>query len=184
MCIITLLVIRWHLARENRRRDMEPRDHTYDDNWVEIMRDDGTVERVKVPKVLTPARFILWHTYVVSRRCAVGVLGSHGHSKPRFSLCFVALSLVSRGGVPPSTQRTDPSSFFCVEFTVAEGGGLLSDITCSCRIRKPPDPCAHNAITESLPSLGTARHSHEHPSLGCVEVMSSLVPRIQTYHSY
>ena len=54
VCIITLLVIRWHLARENRRRDLEPRDHTYDDNWVEIIRDDGTIEKVKVPKVFTP----------------------------------------------------------------------------------------------------------------------------------
>ena len=54
VCIITLFIIRWHLARENRRRDLEPRDHTYDDNWVEIMRDDGTVEKVKVPKVFTP----------------------------------------------------------------------------------------------------------------------------------
>ena len=53
-CIITLLVIRWHLARENRRRDLEPRDHTYDDNWVEMIRDDGTVEKIQVPKVFTP----------------------------------------------------------------------------------------------------------------------------------
>ena len=51
VCIITLLVIRWYLARENRRRDLEPRDHTYDDNWVELMRDDGTVEKVRIPKV-------------------------------------------------------------------------------------------------------------------------------------
>ena len=56
VCIIALSVIRWILARENRRRDLEPRDHTYDDNWVEIARDDGTVEKVKVPKVFTLAR--------------------------------------------------------------------------------------------------------------------------------
>ena len=77
VCIITLLVIRWHLARENRRRDLEPRDHTYDDTWVEMVRDDGTVEKIKVPKV-----FIYTHSmlgYVLC--CAIGVLGSHRHSK-------------------------------------------------------------------------------------------------------
>ena len=59
VCIVTLLAIRWHLARENRRRDLELRDQTYDDNWVEMMSDDGTIEKVKVPKVFTPVRFVL-----------------------------------------------------------------------------------------------------------------------------
>jgi len=78
VCIITLLVIRWYLAGENRRRDLEPRDHTYDENWVEVVRDDGTVEKVKIPKV-----FIYTHSMVGYVLCsAIGVLGPHGYSKP------------------------------------------------------------------------------------------------------
>ena len=73
VCIIALLAIRWHLASENRRRDLEPHDHTYDENWVEMVRDDGTVEKVKVPKVFIYTRSILGYV----SRSAVGVLGSH-----------------------------------------------------------------------------------------------------------
>jgi ACS family allantoate permease-like MFS transporter len=50
ICIGILLIIRWHLARENKRRDREPVDHSYDEVYIERERA-GVIERVKVAKV-------------------------------------------------------------------------------------------------------------------------------------
>ena len=50
MCMAFLLSIRILLARENRRRDAEPRDTTYDDVYVEVMLPDGTRVERKVEK--------------------------------------------------------------------------------------------------------------------------------------
>ncbi|KAF9255327.1 MFS general substrate transporter [Marasmius fiardii PR-910] len=45
-----LLFIRFHLARENKRRDEEPYDDTYDDVWIERVNGKGETERVRVEK--------------------------------------------------------------------------------------------------------------------------------------
>lgn len=50
ICIGLLLIIRWLLARENKRRDSEPVDHSYDEVYIERERN-GVIERVKVAKV-------------------------------------------------------------------------------------------------------------------------------------
>ena len=60
-----LLVIHWHFARENRRRELQPRDRTYDDNWAEMTRDDGTVGGVGVPRVFTPGPCLVCMSHVV-----------------------------------------------------------------------------------------------------------------------
>ncbi|KAF9464198.1 MFS general substrate transporter [Collybia nuda] len=49
VCIGILLLIRFLLASENKRRDAEPADHSYDDVYIEREKD-GIVERVKVAK--------------------------------------------------------------------------------------------------------------------------------------
>lgn len=49
--MVLLLVIRWILARENRRRDREPKDTAYDDVFIGIMLADGTRVERKVEKV-------------------------------------------------------------------------------------------------------------------------------------
>ncbi|ESK83753.1 membrane transporter [Moniliophthora roreri MCA 2997] len=49
-CALILLLIRLLLSRENKRRDAEPADDTYDDVWVERVNKDGKVEKVKVDK--------------------------------------------------------------------------------------------------------------------------------------
>lgn len=49
--MVLLLVIRLMLARENRRRDCEPKDTTYDDVFIEIMLADGSRVERKVEKV-------------------------------------------------------------------------------------------------------------------------------------
>ncbi|KAJ3877592.1 MFS general substrate transporter [Lentinula edodes] len=48
--IILLMIIRAYLANENRRRDAEPLDTTYDDVYTELMGSDGVMEKVKVEK--------------------------------------------------------------------------------------------------------------------------------------
>ncbi|TFY71974.1 hypothetical protein EVG20_g1010 [Dentipellis fragilis] len=50
VCMALLFVIRVLLSRENKRRDAEPPDYTYDDIYVERTLDDGTTEDVKVSK--------------------------------------------------------------------------------------------------------------------------------------
>lgn len=46
-----LLIIRYVLSTENKRRDQEQLDNSYDDVYIERMGKDGQVERVKVDKV-------------------------------------------------------------------------------------------------------------------------------------
>ena len=46
-----LMYIRYLLRGENRKRDAEPVDETYEDVFIERKLDDGTTERVKVDKV-------------------------------------------------------------------------------------------------------------------------------------
>ncbi|KAI0724647.1 MFS general substrate transporter [Fomitopsis betulina] len=49
-CMVLLLVIRCVLARENKRRDREPKDTKYDSVFVEIMLADGTKVERRVEK--------------------------------------------------------------------------------------------------------------------------------------
>jgi hypothetical protein len=46
-----LLIIRYVLATENKRRDREQLDDSYDDIYIERIGKDGQVEEVKVDKV-------------------------------------------------------------------------------------------------------------------------------------
>lgn len=50
LCPLTLLAIRFHLARENKRRDAEPRVDENDDAYIEEILDDGTKIERKVDK--------------------------------------------------------------------------------------------------------------------------------------
>jgi MFS transporter, ACS family, allantoate permease len=45
-----MLLIRTLLARENRRRDVEPPDDTYDDVWIEVDLGDGKRAKRRVDK--------------------------------------------------------------------------------------------------------------------------------------
>ncbi|KIK59190.1 hypothetical protein GYMLUDRAFT_686005 [Collybiopsis luxurians FD-317 M1] len=49
-CMLLLLVIRFHLERQNKLRDAEPYDDRYDNVYIERMNEDGTVEEFKVEK--------------------------------------------------------------------------------------------------------------------------------------
>ena len=46
-----LLIIRYVLATENKRRDQEQLDNSYDDIYIERIGKDGQVEEIKVDKV-------------------------------------------------------------------------------------------------------------------------------------
>lgn len=48
---VLLLVTRWYLARENARREREPRDVRYDEVYITELREDGTKVEAKVDKV-------------------------------------------------------------------------------------------------------------------------------------
>ena len=51
ICPVLLLLIRNLLARENKRRDAEPRDDKYDDIYIEVVLPDGTRTERRVDKV-------------------------------------------------------------------------------------------------------------------------------------
>ncbi|EMD34999.1 hypothetical protein CERSUDRAFT_85745 [Gelatoporia subvermispora B] len=50
ICPGLLLIIRWLLARENKRRDAEPLDDTYDDVYIEVITPEGKRVERKVDK--------------------------------------------------------------------------------------------------------------------------------------
>ena len=54
-CMSLLLIIRYVLSTENKRRDQEEQhlDNNYDDVYIERLGKDGQVEKVKVDKVKT-----------------------------------------------------------------------------------------------------------------------------------
>ena len=88
LCAVILLVLRYVLARENKRRDAEPADHTYDDVWIERPNSKGEVEKVKVEKVcfvLTSPRWFV--------DCFLGIPGSHRYSESRFPIRVIELDL-------------------------------------------------------------------------------------------
>lgn len=51
ICPILMLLIRVLLLRENKKRDAEPRDDTYDDVYIEVVLPDGTRAEKRVDKV-------------------------------------------------------------------------------------------------------------------------------------
>jgi hypothetical protein len=60
-CMATMLIIRYLLARENKRRDAEPKDPSQDEDvYIERVTDEGIVEKVKVDKVCSLFKF--WHS--------------------------------------------------------------------------------------------------------------------------
>ena len=50
VCPILLLIQRSILARENKKRDLEPPDTTYDDVWVKVTDENGDIIEKKVDK--------------------------------------------------------------------------------------------------------------------------------------
>jgi len=50
LCMALLLTIRYVLSSENKRRDNEPIDDSYDDVYIEKVGKDGQAERIKVDK--------------------------------------------------------------------------------------------------------------------------------------
>ena len=58
MCMVLLFSIRVLLARENKRRDAEPRDNSFDDVHVVRIDGDGKRTEVKVSKVRADSHWI------------------------------------------------------------------------------------------------------------------------------
>jgi len=69
-----VLIIRFLLNRENKKRDMEGHDDTYDDVYIERPGPDGKLEQVKIDKV---SHIVLGPCYTSSERCIIGIFGSH-----------------------------------------------------------------------------------------------------------
>ena len=72
-----LLVIRCVLSTENKRRDQEQLDDSYDDVYIERMGKDGQVERVKVDKVNPLMFMIVMRILAYSVIVYLGIPGSY-----------------------------------------------------------------------------------------------------------
>jgi MFS transporter, ACS family, allantoate permease len=46
-----LLALRWLLAQENKRREIEPKDDTFEDVFVTVTDDEGRTDERRVDKV-------------------------------------------------------------------------------------------------------------------------------------
>ena len=88
--MVILFIIRVLLARENKRRDAEPPDYTFDDVYVVTTDKDGNRAEVKVPKVrisalLQSRNFHAQHHTILP----IGVFGFDRSSKQRLQICPV-----------------------------------------------------------------------------------------------
>jgi hypothetical protein len=82
MCMILLFSIRVLLARENKRRDAEPRDDSYDDVHVVKIDENGKRVEVKVSKVRVRSYWEAW----VDVNLRAGILGFDRSRKPRLQI--------------------------------------------------------------------------------------------------
>jgi hypothetical protein len=80
---ILILVLRFMLAAENKRRDAEPYDDTYDDAHIVVVDADGTSTKKMVDKVssfwLQPRLAGTYYVAVISRL--------DGQAEPRVPIC-------------------------------------------------------------------------------------------------
>lgn len=60
-----LLLQRWYLDRENKKRDREPPDMTYDDVWIKVTDEDGQIVEKKVDKVSPSLKRIYDRVWVI-----------------------------------------------------------------------------------------------------------------------
>ena len=86
MCAILLFSIRVLLDRENKRRDAEPRDDSYDDVHVVKIDENGKRVEVKVSKVRVRSYWEVQINHVILR---AGVLGFDRSRKSRLQICPV-----------------------------------------------------------------------------------------------
>jgi hypothetical protein len=89
--MVLLFSIRVLLARENKRRDTEPRDYTFDDVYVVTTDKDGNRAEVKVPKVrisvlLCQTRNFHTQPHTIPQ---TGVFGFDRSPKQRLQICPV-----------------------------------------------------------------------------------------------
>lgn len=80
-----MLFIRWLLARENRRRDAEPADDTYDDVYVAVTTLDGKTVEKRVSKV----RCVCCGLLCPGADGLAGIPGPDGQAEPRLPVCAV-----------------------------------------------------------------------------------------------
>ena len=82
-----LFAIRVLLARENKLRDAEPRDESFDDVHVVKIDKNGNRTEVKVSKARVPLN---WNVVLkVDVNILAGVLGFDGSTKSRLQICPV-----------------------------------------------------------------------------------------------
>ena len=80
------------LKAENKKRNLEPPDETYDDIWLKVPDDDGNIIERKVDKVCTNiiVTGITGSEQLTYMIYYLGIPRSHRPTKSRFPICLVA----------------------------------------------------------------------------------------------
>lgn len=92
--LCNLGLLQAYLANENRRRDAEPLDTSYDDVYTELLGSDGVMEKVKVEKV---------HFHRPYQGClicvdfrVIGILGFDRRSESGVQICIMIMYRITR----------------------------------------------------------------------------------------
>ena len=93
--MILLFAIRVLLERENRRRDAEPRDDSFDNVHVVMVDKNGNRTEVKVSKVRV--RLNGKHKLQSDVTVRAGILGSDRPTKSRLQICPVIYVIIVMG---------------------------------------------------------------------------------------
>ena len=94
-CMVLLFAIRVLLERENRRRDAEPRDDSFDNVHVVMVDKNGNRTEVKVSKVRV--RLNGKHKLQSDVTVRAGILGSDRPTKSRLQICPVIYVIIVMG---------------------------------------------------------------------------------------
>lgn len=107
---ILILLLRFMLAAENKRREAEPYDDTYDEVYIVVSDADGNATEKKVDKVcallLGPWTLVDRHGWV-GLICVAVVLGPHRQAEPRVPVC----ALIVRFYLMSTSLQCTPRSF-------------------------------------------------------------------------
>jgi hypothetical protein len=89
--MIIMLLLRFIMDRENKRRDTETRDTSYDEVYIERVNSDGNAEKVRVDKVrIASSVTVTDHLGCDAEdNMHTGIFGSYRYSESRLSLRIV-----------------------------------------------------------------------------------------------
>jgi hypothetical protein len=88
-----MILLRRIMSKENKRRNAEPKDTTYDEVYIERVNSDGSIDKIRVEKVQISTCRKSSNALLITIRS--GIFGPHRYSEPRLPLRVVARYLIN-----------------------------------------------------------------------------------------